>query len=73
MKDKWSWRCHSSNCYTVSSAYQLLTEIVDHDVVVIDYNDYHFFFGTNNDYHFILWLKEMPLKVSLFATKLNCY
>jgi len=35
----------------------LLIKVVDHDAVVIDYNDYHF----------ILWLKEVSLKVSFFA------
>jgi len=60
--DRWIWRSHSSNHYTVSSAYQLLSEAVDKGVVVNNNN--------NNDLHFILWLKEVPLKVSLFAWRL---
>jgi len=56
----WIWRPHSSIRYTVSSAYQLLTEVFDNEVVVNNYNDLHF----------ILWLSEVPLKVSLFAWRL---
>lgn len=60
--DRWIWRPHSSNRYIVSSAYQLLIEVVDNGVVVNNNN--------NNVLHFILWLKDVPLKVSLFAWRL---
>lgn len=56
-EDRWSWRYHSSSRYTISSAYQMLTEVLDHDAVDNGYIDFNH----------ILWLKEVSLKVSLFV------
>jgi len=51
--DKWSWSLHTSNCYTVSSTYSFLTET---DIRQEQIN--------NNNF---IWLKAVPLKVSIFA------
>jgi len=56
-EDRWSWRFDSSSRYTMSNVYQLLTQALDHDVVDNGYSNYHH----------IIWIKEVPLKVSLFA------
>jgi len=55
--DRWVWKVHSSNKYTVSRVYYRLTEEDDH---VINDN------GHLTDNH-LWWLKVVPLKVSLFA------
>jgi len=56
-EDRWSWRYHSSSGYIVSITYKMLTKALDHDAVDNGYIDFHY----------ILWLKEVSLKVSLFA------
>ena len=53
--DRWIWHLHSSQCYSVSSAYNKLSKM--------GINQYH------NSHNFV-WLKVNPLKVSIFAWKL---
>lgn len=60
-EDRWSVRFHSSFRYTVSSASKPLIQTLDHDAV-----DNGYIIGYN-DFHHILWIKEVPLKVSMFA------
>ena len=50
--DRWIWSLHTSNCYTVSSTYSYLTKS-DIDQQEINNNNF-------------LWLKAVPLKVSIF-------
>ena len=57
VEDRWSWRFHLSSRYTLSSAYQLLTQALDDDAVDKGYNALHH----------ILWIKDVLLKVSMFA------
>jgi len=54
--DRWIWSLHISNCYTVNSAYSYLTETY--------ISQEH---SNNNNF---LWLKAVPLKVSIFAWRL---
>jgi hypothetical protein len=58
--DKWIWKLHAINCYTVSSAYCFLTELE---------HDRHQQLNNNNNNNF-LWLKAVPLKVLIFAWRL---
>jgi hypothetical protein len=53
--DRWVWKLHTSQCYTVKSAYSFLT--------TTDTN-------LNEDYDSFLWLKAIPLKVNLFVWRL---
>jgi len=55
--DKWIWKLHATNYYTVSSAYCFLTELE---------HDRHQQLNNNN----FLWLKVVPLKVLIFAWRL---
>lgn len=55
MSDKWVWRLHSSQRYTVHSAYSCLTAVDN---------------TTNEDFHQLLWLKAVPLKVDIFVWRL---
>jgi len=50
--DHWIWQLHSSHCYSISSAYNKLTEV--------DINQHQ------NPYQFVR-VKVVPLKVSIFA------
>jgi len=50
--DQWVWKLHSSQCYMVSSAYNNLTAVEDNNYVVINQ---------------AMWLKAVPLKMSLFV------
>lgn len=58
-EDRWIWRFHSSNRYTVRQrlSYHILSDAIGHD---LNYN------GHRNFIH-ILWLKVVPLKVYLFV------
>jgi len=53
--DKWVWKLHSSHNYMVKSAYNYLTAI---GVV------------PNEVYNHLLWLKAVPLKVTIFVLRL---
>jgi len=39
--DRWVWRAHSSNRYTMSNAYQFLIDVFDHDVIVTDCSNFN--------------------------------
>jgi len=52
MADRWVWRLHSSQTYTVHSAYSYLT--------AVDFN-------ITEDFSQFLWLKAVPLKVNIFV------
>lgn len=52
VEDRWIWKIHYSHRYIVSRAYNILT--------VVDRDNY----SENSP---ALWLKAVPLKVSLFA------
>jgi len=54
--DRWIWSLHTSNCYTVSSAYSFLTETNIRQEQI------------NNN--IFTWLKAVPLKVSIFVWRL---
>jgi hypothetical protein len=54
-KDSWVWKLHASHCYTVKSAYSLLTST--------DTN-------LNEEFNRFLWIKSIPLKVNLFVWRL---
>jgi len=49
------WKLHSSNCYTVSSAYNNFT-VVDKD--------------NSMSFTLMVWIKVVPLKISIFAWRL---
>ncbi|XP_024641765.1 uncharacterized protein [Medicago truncatula] len=53
--DRWVWRLHSSQVYTVHSAYSYLTA-VDTNITA--------------DFDQFLWLKAVPLKVNIFVWRL---
>ena len=53
--DQWIWHLHSSHCYSVSSAYNNLTNV--------DINQHQ------NPHQFVQ-LKVVPLKVTIFAWRL---
>jgi len=53
--DRWVWKLHPPQCYTVKSAYSFLTA-----------TDTNFTEGFDS----FLWLKAVPLKVNLFAWRL---
>jgi hypothetical protein len=55
MVDRWVWKLHTSQCYTVKSAYSFLT--------ASDTN-------LNEGFDSFLWLKAVPLKVNLFVWRL---
>jgi hypothetical protein len=51
----WVWHLHSSHCYFVSSAYKKLTEVESNE---------------HQNSHKFVWLKVVPIKVSIFAWRL---
>jgi hypothetical protein len=53
--DRWVWKLHSSQCYTVKSTYYYLTASDTTQSEGVD--------------HF-LWLKSVPLKVNIFVWRL---
>lgn len=53
--DRWVWKLHSSQRYTVNSAYRFLTAIEG---------------NPNEGFHNMLWLKAVPLKVNIFVWRL---
>jgi len=53
--NRWVWKFHPSQCYTVKSAYSYLT--------AIDTN-------LNDGFNSFLWLKAVPLKVNIFIWRL---
>jgi hypothetical protein len=53
--DRWVWRLHSSQIYTVHSAYSFLTSVDSN--ITAEFNQF-------------LWLKEVPLKVNIFVWRL---
>jgi hypothetical protein len=55
MIDRWVWKLHTSQCYTVRSAYSYLT--------ASDTN-------LNEGFDSFLWLRAVPLKVNLFVWRL---
>jgi hypothetical protein len=50
--DQWVWKLHSSQCYTVDSAYNNLTKVED---------------NTYLDNNHVLWLKTVPLEINIFV------
>jgi len=55
LADRWVWKLHPSNKYTVQSAYTYLTAVN---------------INITEDFHHFLWLKEVPLKVNIFVWRL---
>ncbi|XP_024626681.1 uncharacterized protein [Medicago truncatula] len=55
LTDRWVWRLHSSQTYTVHSAYAYLT--------AVDFN-------ITAEFTQFLWLKPVPLKVNIFVWRL---
>jgi len=55
MADRWGWKLHLSNKYTVQSAYSYLTAVHT---------------NITEDFHHFLWHKAVPLKVNIFVWRL---
>lgn len=49
--DRWVWKLHVSQCYTVKSGYSYLTTTNN---------------NLNEEFNIFLWLKVVPLKVNIF-------
>ena len=52
LADRWVWKLHTSNKYTVQSAYSYLTAV---DINITE------------DFHHFLWHKAVSLKVNIFV------